>query len=168
MALYYQWSGVGGRQMDMVRAGWEHLDALIPLFDQYRVFYHAPSDPEAAKRFLQDRFRHGDSAIFVARHHGSMVGFTQLYPSLSSVSMQRVWILNDLFVAPAYRQQGVATRLLHSAKDFAQATGAVRITLATQIDNAAAQSLYEAFGYSKEAEFYHYVLKLPESGFSAH
>jgi hypothetical protein len=38
-----------------------------------------------------------DSTIFLAEERGYPLGFTQLYPSFSSVSMKRVWILNDLF-----------------------------------------------------------------------
>jgi len=46
------------------------------------------------------------------------------------------------------RQQGVATFLLSAAADFARESKAIRITLATQISNISAQSLYESLGYS--------------------
>jgi len=46
------------------------------------------------------------------------------------------------------RQQGVATLLLSAAADFARESKAIRITLATQISNISAQSLYESLGYS--------------------
>ncbi|HEY9296767.1 MAG TPA: GNAT family N-acetyltransferase [Phormidium sp.] len=146
--------------MEVFQARLEHLEAVSQLFDQYRVFYKSSSDLEAARKFLQDRFHKGDSTIFVASNNGHTVGFTQLYPSFSSVSMKRIWILNDLFVEQAYRKQGVAKLLLSAAEDFARQTGAIRISLATQISNVAAQSLYESLGYCKDEEFHHYSLKL--------
>jgi GNAT superfamily N-acetyltransferase len=88
------------------------------------------------------------------------VGFTQLYPSFSSVSMKRVWILNDLFVEETARCQGVGTQLMQVAESFARQTGAVRIALSTQMANQKAQSLYESRGYVKDEVFYHYSLAL--------
>jgi GNAT superfamily N-acetyltransferase len=146
--------------MEVVIANFEHLQEVSELFDQYRVFYKQSSDITAAKAFLQERFQKKDSTIFVAGDHDLMVGFTQLYPSFSSVSMKRVWILNDLFVEEAYRKKGVAKSLIKAAEKFARETGAVRIILATQISNVAAQSLYESLGYIKDQDFYHYAVKL--------
>ena len=36
------------------------------------------------------------------------VGFIQLYPSFSTVSLKRQWILNDLYVKEEYRNKGYA------------------------------------------------------------
>jgi GNAT superfamily N-acetyltransferase len=78
-----------------------------------------------------------------------MIGFIQLFPSLSSVSMKRVWILNDLFVQEAHRKQGAAKLLMSAVENFARETGAVRIILSTQVSNVAAQSLYKSLGYGE-------------------
>ncbi|MBD2096645.1 GNAT family N-acetyltransferase [Trichocoleus sp. FACHB-591] len=146
--------------MEVILARLEHLEEVSRLFDKYRVFYQQPSDMEAAKKFLQERLQKNDSTIFLASDRGNMLGFTQLYPSFSSVSMKRVWILNDLFVEEAYRGKGVAQLLMNAAEEFARETGAVRIVLATQISNIAARSLYVSRGYIKDEDFYHYALRL--------
>ncbi|MBE9168877.1 GNAT family N-acetyltransferase [Pleurocapsales cyanobacterium LEGE 06147] len=146
--------------MEVVLARFEHLEEVSKLFDRYRVFYKQSSDLEAARKFLQERFQKSDSTIFVAIDREHVVGFTQLYPSFSSVSMKRIWILNDLFVKEAYREKGVAKSLMSAAEIFARETGAVRIILATQISNIPAQALYESLDYRKDEEFYHYVLQL--------
>jgi ribosomal protein S18 acetylase RimI-like enzyme len=146
--------------MEVVLARLEDLEEIAQLFDQYRVFYKQSSDLEAARNFLQERFQKGDSTIFVAVDCDRRIGFTQLYPSFSSVSMKRIWILNDLFVMEQYRQQGVAKALMKAAADFARESGAVRVALSTQISNGAAQALYESLGYSKDEDFYHYALQL--------
>jgi ribosomal protein S18 acetylase RimI-like enzyme len=146
--------------MEVFQANFEHLEEVSKLFDQYRVFYKSSSNLEAAKKFLQERFQKDDSMIFVVRSEGHLVGFTQLYPSFSSVSMKRVWILNDLFVEESSRNQGVEKSLISAAENFAQETGAVRIILSTQVSNITAQSLYESLGYIKNQDFYQYALQL--------
>lgn len=146
--------------MEISLACKEQIENLVVLFDQYRVFYKQSSNLQAAKKFLEDRFQNNDCLIFTAIDNGQIVGFTQLYPSFSSVSMKRIWILNDLFVKEGYRRRGVAKLLMSAAKKYGQKTGALRIVLATQISNIEAQKLYESCGYVKDEEFYHYALLL--------
>jgi GNAT superfamily N-acetyltransferase len=138
-----------------VRAELDDLDALVPLFDGYRRFYGQPSDPDGARAFLADRIKRDESVIFLALAD-AVVGFTQLYPSFSSVSLQRLWVLNDLFVAPEARTSGAGRALLERAERWAAETGAKGLTLSTQIANLTAQRLYEACGWVKDDEFVHY------------
>lgn len=146
--------------MEVVLASIEHIERLSVLFNLYRVFYNQASDLRAAKNFLQARFQNKDSVVFAAKDNGEIIGFTQLYPSFSSVSMKRVWILNDLYVEEPYRRKGAAKLLMNAAEEYAKESGAVRLILATQISNTNAQKLYEARGYAKDEEFYHYALRL--------
>ena len=141
-----------------VRAATESdLPELARLFDAYRVFYRQPADRGAAERFLRERFARGDSFVFVAERDGArLAGFTQLYPSLSSVSLARIFVLNDLFVDPDVRRGGVGRALLAAAHDFAKGQGAVRVSLETARDNTTAQRLYEAVGYERDAVFHRY------------
>lgn len=138
----------------------EQLAELAVLFNQYRVFYRQISDLKAAKQFLEERFQRQDSVILVAKDDARLVGFTQLYPSFSSVSLKQIWILNDLFVTDLFRRRGVAQRLLSAAEKHARLTYAARIVLSTQVTNTIAQKLYESRGYVRDTEFYHYALHL--------
>lgn len=137
------------------------LELVVPLFDAYRQFYRKPSDPDLARRFLCERFQHNQSVIFIAvAPDGSAAGFTQLFPSFSSASAARIFILNDLFVDPAFRRQGVGARLLDEAARFGRANGAVRLTLSTEVGNESAQALYESRGWIRQTESYVYNLAL--------
>lgn len=138
----------------------DDVEMLSELFDQYRLFYKQASDCSGARNFLLERLRNNDSVIFKANDDGRIVGFTQLYPSFSSVAMSRIWILNDLYVDEAYRRKGVGKLLMDVAEKYARDTGAIRMILATQTANTAAQQLYEARGYIKDEEFHHYALRL--------
>lgn len=144
------------------RAAPADLDLVAPLFDAYRQFYEQPPDAELARRFIGDRLAAGDSVIFVALDaDGAAVGFTQLYPSFSSVSARRIWALNDLFVAPSARRGGAGRALMEAARRHAVETGARRLTLSTAHTNTTAQRLYEALGYVREGRFRQYDLELP-------
>lgn len=132
------------------------LDFLVVLFDAYRQFYGQTSDLVGARTFLQARFEHGQSVVLLAESQGQAVGFTQLYPSFSSVSMARVFVLNDLFVAPTARRLGVGEALLTAAADHARQLGAVRLSLTTNVQNLPAQSLYAAMGWERDQKFYAY------------
>ncbi len=133
---------------------------LAELFDQYRIFYKQAPDIERAAAFIKQRLENQDSVIFAAKTNETIAGFTQLYPSFSSVSMKKVWILNDLFVLESYRRKNVAKYLMSAAEDHARKTQAARISLATQFSNIPAQKLYEKMGYVKEETFYHFDLSI--------
>jgi GNAT superfamily N-acetyltransferase len=139
----------------------DDLDIVAPLFDAYRQFYRQPGDLDLARRFLRERFQHGQSIVFVAlAPDGPAVGFTQLFPSFSSASAARIFILNDLFVKPGARRMGAGALLLKTAADFGRAEGAVRLTLSTEVANEAAQALYQAAGWKRQTDFHVYNLPL--------
>ena len=149
--------------VEVIRATSDNLEVLVPLFDGYRQFYKQASDLEGARRFLKAHFEENTSVIFLAFYKDEQgqhqaCGFTQLYPSFSSVSMKRLWILNDLFVAPGTRKLGVGTALLERARQFAIETHAKGLSLTTAVDNYTAQSVYEAHGWKRDQEFYAYHL----------
>lgn len=132
------------------------LDQLAALFDQYRQFQGQPTDGVAARDFLRARFDHGESVVFLAHDGAQPVGFAQLYPSFSSVSLKRVFILNDLFVAEAGRRKGVATYLLAAVETYAWSLGAGRVTLNVARSNVTAQALYAARGWQQDEQFFMY------------
>tara|TARA_R110002111_G_scaffold262289_1_gene337867 strand:- start:170990 stop:171439 length:450 start_codon:yes stop_codon:yes gene_type:complete len=132
------------------------LEALVPLFDRYRQFYGRPSDLSAVREFLAARFNHGESVMFIALAAATPVGFTQLYPSFSSVSLGRTFILNDLFVSADHRRNGAGSRLLSAAVDYARTLNAVRLTLSTEITNETARALYQSTGWKRDEQFYAY------------
>ena len=139
------------------------LPQLSQLFDAYRQFYQQPADLAGAHEFMSHRMRDDESVVFVAEVDDQLVGFTQLFPSFSSVSMQRLWILNDLFVAAEARQGGVAEALMDQAKAWAAETMSKGIILETDWDNVKAQKLYHKLGYTKQDSTYHYFLPAPTS-----
>ncbi|MEK3937071.1 GNAT family N-acetyltransferase [Sporosarcina sp. FSL W7-1349] len=146
--------------MEIYRATTEDLEGVSHLFNSYRMFYAQTSDLGGAKSYLKERLENEDSIIFVVKNEQRYVGFTQLYPTFSSISMKTAWILNDLYVDPEVRKQGIGEMLLHRVKEYAIKTGVISISLSTAPDNYSAQRLYEKNGYEQDSQFYHYELSL--------
>ena len=127
------------------------LNQLIRLFDQYRAFYQQKSDLALAEKFITKRFKKAESSMFIAETtQGKILGFCQLFPSFSSVSAKRTWILNDLYVLPEKQNSGIGTQLLNHAKEHAIHTSAKGIFLQTAATNTGAQKLYQSLGYKQE------------------
>ncbi len=148
----------------VTRASVDDVEAIAPLFDAYRQFYHQPPDLGAAHAYLAERLARAESVILLAREDGDAArtppGFAQLYPSFASIALRRAWILYDLYVAPQARRRGVGRTLLLAARELALATGASELNLQTAVDNTAAQALYTALGWRRDDEYLTYVLTL--------
>ena len=141
------------------RATNQDIDQVAELFNDYRIFYGCENQLNLAKQFIAERISQQQSVVFYAKDEsGEMVGFTQLYPSFSSVSMASIWILNDLFVANSARKSGVGRALMMRAKDYAIETKTKGLALETAVTNDNAQALYESLGYEKQSGYFSYFL----------
>jgi ribosomal protein S18 acetylase RimI-like enzyme len=149
--------------MDTHRATLADLATVAPMFDSYRQFYGLASDPALARSFIADRLQHNDSVIFLATEWHQAIGFVQLYPVFSSTAARpgRLWLLNDLYVTPEGRSQGVGRALMERARGHAIETGATGLFLQTARNNSSAQRLYESLGYRLDEQFLVYELTLP-------
>jgi ribosomal protein S18 acetylase RimI-like enzyme len=153
--------------MEIKRISSSESNLVVELFNKYRIFYKQAPDITLAKTFIQARLDSNESVIFVALVTGEAgtipAGFTQLYPSYSSMRAVKNWILNDLYVDAAYRKRGIGEALIRTAMDFARKEKATYVELSTAIDNLTAQSVYEAIGFKKQmadTDFYTYRIEL--------
>ncbi len=143
----------------------QDIELVVDLFDQYRIFYKQQSNLEVARAFILDRLRQNESIIFVAISEESNrpVGFTQLYPTFSSMRVAKNWILNDLYVVLDARKMGIGRKLILEAMHFAKTENATFLKLSTAVDNFTAQQLYESMGFVRldvDEEFYDYKISL--------
>ncbi len=139
----------------IIRAKQEHIFLLAPLLDAYRVFYKQNSDIKAAEQFLEERFQKNESVLFLSLDGEESTGFVQLYPGFSTVSLQPIYILNDLYVRSAHRNMGIGESLLRTSQEYCQMKGFKGLALETAIDNPA-QGLYERMGWEKDVHCFHY------------
>ncbi|MDB2493905.1 GNAT family N-acetyltransferase [Flavobacteriaceae bacterium] len=136
------------------------LDSLSKLFDAYRMFYHKSTDIEGAKTFLEERISNKDSEIFIAETiENEIVGFVQLYPLFSSTRMKKYWLLNDLFVHPDARGNGISVALIQKAKTLVEDSNACGMYLETDKTNLIGNKLYPKTGFklNTTANFYEWT-----------
>lgn len=146
-------------------AGVGDADRIVDLFEAYRDFYQQVPDRAGALAFLEQHLREGTATIFLALEQSEeiavgkqVVGFAQLYPTFSSLSLKSLWILSDLYVKPEARRHGVGRLLLERARGLAVETHAAGLMLQTAQENYRAQSLYESLGWEQEKVFLTYNL----------
>ncbi|WP_341302653.1 GNAT family N-acetyltransferase [Lysinibacillus sp. FSL H8-0500] len=69
--------------------------------------------------------------------------------------MKRAFVLNDLFVAPHVRQQGVAQALMEQCYAHCQQQNTHSMMLETAVDNKQAQKLYNKLGMTIDQSVYY-------------
>ena len=139
--------------MHIIKAELQHVPDLIPLFDGYRIFYRQTSDYVKAKTFLTNRIQNQESIIYIAYDDENAIGFTQLYPLFSSVSMQPMFLLNDLYVEDNYRSQGIGNLLIDKVKQLCKTLNYKGVAIQTANTNPA-QHLYERLGFVKDPDLH--------------
>ncbi len=149
--------------MLIIQADTKHLQLVASLFNKYRIFYKQNPNIDAAQKFIEARLRNKDSIILLAldnNEDSTPMGFVQLYPTFSSLGMQKIYVLNDLYVDEKCRKIGVGTALMEKAKEIATAEGAAMLTLSTQSTNKNALDLYSKLGYKEDKGFMSFYLDL--------
>ena len=140
----------------------EDIEHLLPLVRGYRVFYKQQPDATREREFVENHLRNGTSAIYIAEVDEKAAAFMQLFRTHSTVHLAPSWILEDLYVDPQFRNRGIAAALLQRAVEHAREDGASGMFLETASDNTAAQSVYEAAGWTREGRFLKYNAPLPK------
>ena len=126
------------------------------------MFYHKSTDLEGAKTFLEERISNKDSEIFIAETiENEIVGFVQLYPLFSSTRMKKYWLLNDLFVHPDARGNGISVALIQKAKTLVEDSNACGMYLETDKTNLIGNKLYPKTGFklNTTASFYEWTVE---------
>ena len=125
---------------------------MLALVGSYFDFY-AATRPTAAhiRRFIMLLLLRRDAgAQFIARlEDGRAVGFSTLFVSYDTLTVDQVVTLNDIYVMPEYRRLGVGRALLESCRSYCRDHGFPRLAWVTGPDNAAAQAFYESMGATK-------------------
>jgi ribosomal protein S18 acetylase RimI-like enzyme len=135
--------------------------------DEKRVWRASAADAPEVARLLHDfqtefeepvpelevlteriaRFIDRGEAIFLLAGPGpDGMAEIRLRPSLMTGELDAY--LEELYVAPARRGEGLGRALLEAAMDAARGEGAVHMDLGTSEDDTAARALYESAGFT--------------------
>ena len=145
------------------RVGEADLTELLPLMRGYCEFYETDPSDEAllglSRALIEDPQREGVQLI--ARdpgESGESLGFATVFWMWSTTRAARIAVMNDLFVAPSARGQGVGEALIAACLELARERGAALLEWQTAPDNRTAQALYERIGGIRES-WYDYHLE---------
>lgn len=90
----------------------------------------------------------GELEAFLAEADGQAVGMLTFFRTYSTFAARRGIYLEDIFVCPDYRQQGVGDQLMHALGQLAVERGYGRIEWTTLLWNTPAIEFFEAKGAS--------------------
>ena len=136
----------------MPESGAIEIRALAPadaavwrdLYRAYAAFYAVPMTDDILGRtwgWLHDT-AHPLSGL-VAVSGGRVVGFAHYWPQPRPLLGRDAGFLDDLFVDPSVRGQGVGRRLIAALADIGRAQGWPLLSWVTAQDNATARRLYD-------------------------
>jgi ribosomal protein S18 acetylase RimI-like enzyme len=144
--------------MYIVKSTESHVEQLVELFEEYRLFCGFEPSPIKTAEFLKKLIGNEEAIMFLAidPQTNSVMGFVNLYPCYSSLALQRLWILNDLGVSSRFRRRGVSKALIHKVQEFARETDAIRIELKAKANNTTALNLYQSMGFTIDTDNVYY------------
>jgi len=119
------------------------------------AFEREPDAVEATEETLHDALFDADPAAeaVVAERDGAAQGFAIFFHNFSTWTGKRGLYLEDLYVTPAARGQGVGTALLRHLAGLAVARGCARFEWSVLDWNADAIALYRAMGAVGQEEW---------------
>ncbi|MNX28137.1 putative acetyltransferase [compost metagenome] len=143
------------------KATLQDLNQLTNLFDQYVVFYKNPSNFEKHKAYLKERMENNEATVYLAfdeENNEKAIGFALIYVTFSSLALNKILILNDLFVDSNVRKNGIGEQLIQQTVALAKELNSNTIRLRTAKNNIIAQGLYHKMGFVREEGLYSYDL----------
>jgi GNAT superfamily N-acetyltransferase len=120
------------------------VELMVAQMREHRIQHDAESISLVVGRVLSDE-RYG--FLLAARSAGKIIGVAYVAIILSVEHGGLVGWLEELYVLPEYRDQGVGGALLKRALERAQELGLVAVDLEVDIEHKRAESLYAKNGF---------------------
>ncbi len=140
------------RLIDLVRRFYLFNEEFNPLMELTEKYH------EVARQVLESRL--GEGNIFLlADHDGEIAGY--VYGVVEENMLLRlgsVAVVKELYVAPLYRNRGVATQLLNEFSSTARSMGVSIVAAEFPSANYVARNFYEKNGFKEFRSIYMKVL----------
>lgn len=120
---------------------------------------HSPTASEIADIFLQIDSDNFHSTLLALDEDQDVVGVLTIVETLALYAGGRIGVVNELYVVPAYRSEGVGKMLLDEAKSLAEERGWVRLEVTTPgEDYPKTLRFYEREGFMAIGPRYKYLV----------
>jgi GNAT superfamily N-acetyltransferase len=139
------------------------LDDLLTLMRAYCDFYRAtPSDAAllALARALLADSEHEGLQLIARDGISAPVGFATIFWTWTTTGARRIGTMNDLYVVPEARGQGLADLLIAACLERCTERGAGALEWQTAPENLRAQAVYARVGAKRET-WVDYSLSVP-------
>jgi ribosomal protein S18 acetylase RimI-like enzyme len=121
------------------------LDAGRLLHDFNAEFDEPAPEPAKIAEHLAEQISGGTTIVLLAGDGPDGIAAMQISPEVISGNLSAY--VEELYVVPAKRGNGIGRALMDAAMKMARELGATRIDLTTSDDDVAARSLYESLGF---------------------
>jgi GNAT superfamily N-acetyltransferase len=131
-------------------------EMLAALFEEVD---HTPDAEEIAAIFSHIEADDRHSTLLAVDDDGDAVGVLTLVETISIYAGGYIGVLNELYVMPAWRSEGVGKILLDAAKDLAETRGWKRLEVTTPgADYTKTLRFYEREGFVPIGPRYKYMI----------
>ena len=149
--------------LEIQKLSLKNLTDMNDMFSLYQEFYEIDEkniDKESNINFFKEILKNYNSGkMFVSYIDWKPVGMITLYYTYSSLSKQKVWILNDLYLLDKYRGKWYWKEMIKYSMNFFKEQWIKKMTLETHTDNIWAQKLYDSLGWEWEIwKLYEFIL----------
>ena len=149
--------------MDIVYRKAEPADAgrIAELFlEMLRTVYHTDEVEGYEDGYLDKFFSEGEDLIYVAEHRTEIVAFL----SVEVYREDKYIYLDDFSVTAACRGNGVGTKMIRLAEEYAESAGIPAIVLHVEKTNEGAHQLYGKLGYRDHEDQGNRILMVKDLG----
>lgn len=140
-------------EIEIARVTADDIDEAMPLLRDYCEFYEA-APTESALRGLCEALladpEHAGIQLLARWPDGTAVGLATLLWTFSTLNAGPIGLMNDLYVAPAARGNGIGTSLIEACAGESVHHGAIGLEWYTAPGNARAQAVYDRTGATRE------------------
>lgn len=127
-----------------------HSNALVDLLSRYALGRMGGGKElsEYTKNNLPNELlKRSDTTVILAFNDEEPIGLINCIEGFSTFACKPLMNIHDVYVAPGYRGQGIATMLLQEVENIAHEKQCCKITLEVLEGNKPAKLAYQKFGF---------------------
>jgi ribosomal protein S18 acetylase RimI-like enzyme len=138
---------MSAEQVSIRRAGPEDAAAIARLLHDFNAEYSEPTPGvEALTEYSRRLLERGEMTVLLAGGGPGGISLIRFRPCVWTGGPEAH--LQELYVVPSLRGQGIGRKLLETALETARNEGATHMELGTSEDDTAARALYESAGFT--------------------
>ena len=108
-----------------------------------------PLNDEKLESFFSRIQNNPDLKLYIAEENGQSIGYATLSFSFSTEFGGKYAEIEELYIAPEFRNQGFGKEFIACLEKLAKTDGAKSVFLVASSSNQKAQKLYENLGYKQ-------------------